>query len=269
MEFKDLIFGLERFGSSPAEACKGILGVNPDEIEEKVILAPWWEPEIFDGFDEVQLVNASESQAVKVWAVQRSGMRATFIKTGIGAPVLMDAVLALGISPCRQVVFVGSAGALDESISIGDIVIPEYSLCGDGASRYLAGRTLQEDIFLDKAIPTPRLTQKLKNSAERICAAERVNLYCGQIYSVDTIFAQFAYIDEIIGLGCNMIEMETSAAFQAAAVAQVEITAMLSVSDNIVQKKSLISGRGEDEIARRKRIRRRVFPKIIWDTFTD
>lgn len=269
MEFKDLIHGLECFGSTAEETCTGILGVKPDEVEEKVILAPWWEPEVFDGFDEARLLSKSESRGVKVWAVHRLGTRATFIKTGIGAPVLMDVVLALGISRCRQIIFVGSVGALEEAINIGDIIIPEFSICGDGAGRYLAGKTLREDTFLEKAFPAPELTERLRNSAEKICVAEQVKLHAGRIYSVDTIFAQFAYIDEVISLGCNAIEMETAAAFRAAAVAHLEIAALLSVSDNVVQKKSLMGGRGAEEIAYRKHIRRQVFPEILWDVFTD
>lgn len=269
MEFKDLICGLERFGSSPIETCTSILGVKPGTVLERVILAPWWEPEIFDGFDEIRLLSQSEAQAVKVWEVRRSGVCATFIKTGIGAPVLMDVVLALGISHCRQVFFIGSVGALEEGTDIGDIIIPEYSICGDGASRYLTGKTLREDAFLDRVFPTFELTESLRSSAERICAAKQIKLHAGRIYSVDTVFAQFAYIDEVVSLGCNAIEMETAAAFRAARLAQLEITALLSVSDNVIQKKSLLSGRSQDEITCRKRIRKYVFPEIIWNTFTE
>ena len=67
----------------------------------------------------------------------------TYIKTGIGAPVFMDALLALGVTKCKNIIFVGSVGSLDEDIGIGDIVIPQYSICGDGASRYIASDTLK------------------------------------------------------------------------------------------------------------------------------
>lgn len=269
MQFEDLIREIRRFGSSAEDACKRILGVLPDSVEERVILAPWWEPEIFDSFDEIRQLSVSESHAVKVWSVKHAGLFATYIKTGIGAAVLMDVVLALGISRCRKIIFTGSAGALDNSIDIGDIVIPEFSVCGDGASRYLAGDKLAEDAFLKKAFPSVELTQMLRCSAEKICQTGQVGLHSGRVYSVDTIFAQFAYIDEIIGLGCNIIEMETAAAFRAAALAGIEITALFSVSDNIIRKKSLMSGRESEEIAYRKRVRRELFPQIIWDVFEE
>ncbi|WCM71504.1 hypothetical protein LZD60_11720 [Clostridium perfringens] len=31
----------------------------------------------------------------------------------------------------------GSVGALDEKINIGDIIVPTLSVCGDGVCRYL------------------------------------------------------------------------------------------------------------------------------------
>ena len=66
----------------------------------------------------------------------------TYIKTGIGAPVLMDALLTLGVTACQRIIFIGSVGSLDDNIGIGDIVIPEYSVCGDGASRYISHDSL-------------------------------------------------------------------------------------------------------------------------------
>lgn len=49
----------------------------------------------------------------------------------------MDYILSLGVTKCKNLVFLGSSGSLDENIKISDIVVPKYSICGDGASRYL------------------------------------------------------------------------------------------------------------------------------------
>ncbi len=57
--------------------------------------------------------------------------------------------------------------------------------------------------------------------------------------------------------------METAAAFKAAQVAGISLAAILSVSDNSVTKKSLISGRTDKEMEYRKFIRRAIFPQII------
>ena len=60
--------------------------------------------------------------------------------------------------------------------------------------------------------------------------------------------------------------METAVAFRAAALAGFALTALLSVSDNTLQRKSLYSGRTDAEMAERHRIRRELFPDILFRT---
>lgn len=58
---------------------------------------------------------------------------------------------------------------LDQKINIGDIVIPDYSICGDGVSRYLKGGTLHEnDPYGMKAYPDKNLTEKLNIISKEI-----------------------------------------------------------------------------------------------------
>ena len=180
----------------------------------------------------------------------------------------MDKILALGVTPCRKIIFIGSAGSLDASIGIGDIVIPEYSICGDGASRYIASDTLSNnDVFGDKAYPDIDLYEKTKMITERICKGNGFKWHIGKAFSIDTIFAQYAHIGEILDMGCNVIEMETAAAFRAAKLANIPIAAIFSISDNTVTNKSLLSGRTPEEMEYRKYVRRMIFPKIIIDIF--
>jgi hypothetical protein len=61
--------------------------------------------------------------------------------------------------------------------------------------------------------------------------------------------------------------METAAAFRAAEIAGLSLTALFSVSDNIIQNKSLVSGRTEEEKNYRKITRRIIFPKVIGSYF--
>jgi purine-nucleoside phosphorylase len=182
----------------------------------------------------------------------------------------MDALLSLGVTRCKRVIFIGSVGSLDENIGIGDIVVPEYSICGDGASRYIATKSLKSnDIFGDKVYPDEGLFNALYHNTEQVCNANNVRFHKGKAFSIDTIFAQFSHLDEIIGMDCNVIEMETAAAFRAAQVTNISLAALFSVSDNTVTKKSLISGRTEEEMKYRRFTRREVFPEIILNTFND
>ena len=267
MDYEGLILGIKKYGATDEDICRHGIGVPPDKVNKNVIIAPWWEPAIFPEFIEADYLNASDHSAVKVWNIREADI--TYIKTGIGAPVLMDALLSLGVTNCKQIIFIGSVGALDRQIGIGDIVIPEYSVCGDGASRYIASRNLPDDIFAEKAYPDLLLYEKTKTITARICKASDVEWHVGRAFSIDTIFAQFAHIEHILDMGCNVIEMETAAAFRAAKLMGIPITAIFSVSDNTITNKSLVSGRTEEDMEYRKFVRREVFPKIILSLFSN
>lgn len=269
MNFQDLISGMERFGSKRELICDQAIGVEAVQVREHVILAPWWEPHVLDSLGEAKLLNESENKPVKVWNISTNHGEITYIKCGIGAPVTIDAVLALGLTPCKKILFVGSAGALDQNIGIGDIVIPEYSICGDGASRYIVNNYLNDgDVFGEKVYPDQKLFAHLKNATDKICTENNVKWHLARNFSIDTIFAQFSHLDEIMNMGCNVIEMETAAAFRAARLVNIPLTALFSISDNTLQNKSLISGRTTKEIEYRRRVRRTVFPQIILEFFS-
>lgn len=63
-------------------------------------------------------------------------------------------------------------------------------------------------------------------------------------------------------MGCNCIEMETSAFFDAANICSIESGAVLSVSDNTTIKKSLYSGRTQQDNSLRKKSKEEIIPLI-------
>lgn len=262
--YNDLVAAIGRYGSTQEDICKTILGLTRDDVSECVIIAPWWEPGVY-ALAPQRVEFLGQKANVHAWKLKQKDQTITYLKTGIGAPLVADVILALGLCDCRRILFVGSVGALDADISIGDVVIPEYSVCGDGVSRYLTGRQLSlSDTFGQRALPDEGLFGDLKRSVERICTEKRVRYHIGRTFSTDTIFAQFAHIEEILDMGCNVIEMETAAAFRAAELAGIAMAALFSVSDNTLTRKSLISGRTKQEMARRKEVRNTVFPRV-WE----
>ena len=268
MSYNELVRAIEHYGSTQEDICKMVLGLNRENINESVIVAPWWEPTVFAEISD-NAVFLGQSANVRAWTIQSANQAITYIKTGIGAPLMTDVVLALGLTQCKRLLFVGSVGALDVDISIGDIVIPEFSICGDGASRYLkAGRLANADTFGEKSFPEQGLFARLKQSVEETCSRMAVKYHMGRTFSIDTIFAQFVHIEEIIEMGCNVIEMETAAAFRAAEIAKIPMAALFSVSDNTLTGKSLVSGRSKKEMNYRKEVRRTVFPRIMEKVFT-
>ena len=267
MDYYQLINGMKRYGSTERDICLLSIGIAPDLIEENVVLAPWWEPSVLPDLGKAEYLSESASSPVKVWRIITNSLKFTYIKTGIGASVLMDVVLSLGLTKCRNILFIGSAGALDKSIGIGDIVIPEYSVCGDGASRYIASDDIKHDSWGEKVYPDSELLTTVKSIIESICKQNNINWHLGRNFSIDSIFAEYAHLDTIINMKCNTIEMETAAAFRAAKTASIKIAAVFSISDNTITEKSLLNGRTEQEINYRRYVRRNIFPQIIINIF--
>ena len=267
MTYEDLVSAIEKYGSTRYDIGRHSVGVPPEQVNENVIIAPSWEPRMFPDLGSATLLT-SERATIKVWEIDNDGEKYTYIKTGIGSPLVMEVILGLGLTKCKRIVFIGSVGALSADMAIGDFVIPEYSVCGDGASRYIKKPTLKNsDVFGEKAFPNKVFFDKAKIITDKICEENNVPQHVGKNFSTDSIFAEYFHIDEIVALGCNTIEMETAAGFEASAVAKIPMIALFSVSDNTFAGKSLTGGRTEDEMNRRKMIRKKLFPQIISNLF--
>ena len=264
IDYNDLIAGMKRFGATDDDICANSLGIALNMINDDVVITPGWEPQIVPGLGAAELlISAAPLYGSKVWNIKNGDIEMTFIKTGCGAPALMDTLLPLGMSKCKRIIFISSVGALDMKIGIGDIVIPEYSICGDGASRYIASDKFGTDVFGEKVYPDTSLLKLLKIETENICNENNVKWHIGKAFCTDTIFAQFPHIDSILNMGCNLIDMETAAAFRAAKLMKKSLVALFCASDNTIANKSLISGRTQDEEAYRKFVRVEVLPNII------
>lgn len=269
MSYEALLCGNERFGSSPRDICRHVLTCEPEQIHECVVIAPWWQPDIFTEFG-ADIEIAFDGANRKVWNIHKDVLDFTYIRTGIGAPLVGDTMLALGCTPCKKAIFIGSVGALDESIGIGDIVIPAYSICGDGMCRYLtSGKLKNNDVFGQAMYPNEQFLRKIYDITEKICTENNAKWHIGKNFSVDTVFAEFSHIDEILEFGCTTIEMETAAFFKAAEMCNIAAGAVFSVSDNMMRKKSLYSGRTEEDMQYRHEVRARVIPKIILEAFIE
>ncbi|MBQ6182438.1 MAG: phosphorylase [Clostridia bacterium] len=264
MQYDDLISGIYRFVDDGTDICARFLGVESKRIQRNVVISPGWKPERMPALGNPELIASGALYgSLNVWNINTGDEEITYIQTGCGAPILMDALLSLGVSDCENIIFVSSVGAVDANISIGDIVIPEYSITGDGASRYIASNALDKDVFGEKMCPDASLLNQLKLETEKICKETNTKWHIGRTFCTDTIFAEFAHVDTIISTGCNSIDMETAVAFRSAKLMNKPIVALLNVTDNTVARKSLINETTKNEDEYRLFVRREVFPRII------
>lgn len=254
MKYKDLLDSHLKYGTNSEDIIKNR---GYEKILENVVIAPWWDHNMFENLG-FRIEQVSE----KVYNFYGADLSFSYIELKrIGAPAIMDNILSLGVTKCKNLVFLGSAGSLDENIKIGDIVIPKYSICGDGASRYLNSNL--EDEFLKEKYPTKDITDKLIN----ILKENSIKYHYVPNFSIDTVFAQFYHIDKIIDLGAKTIEMETANLFKCNELLNINVTALFCISDNTILNKSLYSGRTEKEEEYRHKVRNEVIPQIIIELF--
>ncbi len=258
-------FQLQRYNITPEDVVKLYFHCEPEAIQPKVIVTPYWHVERFSG-------NADSVTTVfedTVHQLEYNGQLITLIRTGIGAPQTGDAIVALGCTPCERIVFTGSAGGLSPSMEIGDLIVTERSICGDGFSRYLDPDVPTKDCFFQPVEPDPDLTKCVDKVTSEHCQRGSVALHRGNIFSTDSIIAQFFRLDYIVeNFHCIGIEMETAALFKAAKLVGIKAAALLQLSDVIPTRKSLFSGRMEEDMERRRYTREKVLIKAIFDSLT-
>jgi purine-nucleoside phosphorylase len=262
MIYEHILNKNKNFGTNPLDIVRSSFNCEPEMIQKDVIIAPVWNPELFENY--IDSWNQISNGIYKLWNISVRNKNITYILTGIGAPNVLEAILALGCTSCKNIIFIGSVGGLDKNIRIGDIVIPEYSICGDGACRYLTNKKLSEnDCFGEKYYPNKAFYKDIVSKTEKISKGNDINWHIGKNYSIDTVIAQFAHIEEILDLGCNCIEMETAVLFKSAKICKINAGAVFSVSDNTILRKSLLSRRTKEEIDYRRYVRKNILTKVV------
>ncbi len=259
-------FELDKFNISPDSIVDLYLHCEPSSIRRNVIISPIWNEDIFFKY-------ASEIQPVSdgtVYDIEYNSRKITYIRcSGIGAPMSGDVTLALSCTSCQNIIFIGSAGGIRESLNIGDLITVIESVSGDGFSNYLKNQPIEPSTFLTSAKPDIELTGFLESYTNKICKDNDINSKKCIIFSIDTIIAQFHHLSSIVNkYKCDVIEMETAAVFNAASIVGIKAAALLLISD-VIPNKSLFYGRTEQDREYYRYIRETYLSKIVLDTLID
>ena len=138
------------------------------------------------------------------------GRPLTIQATGMGGPsaaIVLSELIALG---ARRAIRVGTCGALAPDLQLGEVVIAEEAICGDGTSRALGAG--------ERASPHEELTAALRRHAPAARA--------GAVMSVDLFYGP---LDR--DAGALAVEMEAAALFAVGARSSAQVGCLLAVSD--------------------------------------
>ncbi len=146
-----------------------------------------------------------------------------FAKLGPGAPSAvfrLEQMIAWGT---KKFISVGTAGALQSDLMIGDLVLCEAAIRDEGTSHhYLPPAPL--------AFPSPEMTARLAAAL----ASQKQPYRTGNSWTTDAIFRQTREeVQHYQNLGVLSVEMEASALFTVASCRGVEIGALFTISDSL------------------------------------
>jgi uridine phosphorylase len=187
------------------------------------------------------VINPAEAQAAHRMAVSRNGRqhflfnsRLTVIPPGpasgsffvagpaVGAPMAvltLEKLVALGT---RHLIVYGWCGSLHESLHIGDLLLPTWSVSTEGTSaHYPVGRRPESD---------PAAQQLL---ADRL-RTRGLSVRSGPVWTTDAPYRESTVeVDRLGKKGILGVDMEFGALVAAAAFRKVRLNAVLLVSDEL------------------------------------
>ena len=121
-----------------------------------------------------------------------------------------------------QFLRLGSCGSLSSDIEIGDVIVAESAIRGEGVTQYYV-----DDDFV--AVADQGINQKLLSL---------IDAHCGAIWSMGAIFREKPEIvDPIIEQGAIAVDMVTSVVLTLAQLNKVKASAILAVSDSVITGK--------------------------------
>lgn len=142
---------------------------------------------------------------------------------GIGAPAATVAMEQLIATGAERFLIIGTAGAINPDLNIGDLVLCAGAIRDEGVSHHYVEQS-------PLALPSRELSSKLKTSMEELKLKSREGL----TWTIDTPFRET--IEEVVTYkkqGVLTVEMETAALFAVATKRRVQVAAAFTVSDSL------------------------------------
>jgi len=153
-------------------------------------------------------------QGIKITAIN-GGRFST--DTSITAEVMCNA----GI---KNIIRIGTCGALDENIKVGDLVVVDKVIRGDGVTPYYVDKNFQ-------TLPDKKLTDTLYELGKGM----GINIHRGTTWTTDALLRETREIVEAKRKeGAIAVDMVSSTLLTIAQTYKVKAASILAVSDNVI-----------------------------------
>jgi uridine phosphorylase len=167
----------------------------------------------------------SQNREYKVVNAEYEGVPLTICSTGIGSPSAAIAVEELRAVGVETLIRVGTTGALQRGIEIGDMVVATGAAKDEGTSKRYESETVP-------AVASHDVVSSLLDAAE----ARDENVHVGPIVTDDAFYAETEeYVAEWEEAGLLCVEMEAAAVFTLARRKGMRAGAICTVDGNLVE----------------------------------
>ncbi len=159
------------------------------------------------------------------------GIRLTTINGGRFAPDTSITTEILCNAKVNGLIRVGSCGALREDMKVGDIVVVDTAIKGDGVTKYYV-----DDEFVPKADEalSKALTEIAQNSLQANGLIEN-KVHVGPCWTTDAILRETReHVGKAVDQGAIAVDMVTSALLTICQLYNVPAAVILAVSDNVI-----------------------------------
>jgi purine-nucleoside phosphorylase len=162
-------------------------------------------------------------EPARVYTINLKGRRVSLVGPAMGAPAATFVLERLIAAGAKRVIMLGLCGSIRREVKIGHLVVPMGAGIEEGVSRHYVSNT-------KKAYPgggaLEAVREAVKNSGK--------SFHQGPVWTIDAVFRETKKkVLQYGERGILAVEMEASALFTVAAYREIELAALLVVSDEL------------------------------------
>lgn len=206
---------------------------NPGfECAERVLLLPFgresYLPAVVERWNG-RPVAMDETTDRILYQLSANGQPITLVYTGMGAPATANGLEMIAANGGRRVVMFGACGGVVPEIAVGDVIVAEEAVRGEGTSRYYAPQ--EHTVTCDRAI-ADGLWRSARDTGHE-------TVHRGRVYTTDAGYRQGDEIYDGSHGELLAVECECSAAAVVARVVGLELGTILFVTDNVTRPETV------------------------------
>ena len=153
-----------------------------------------------------------------------NGTKITTINGGRFSPDTAITTEILCNAQAKRMIRLGSCGALREDIKIGDIIVIDSAVRGDGVTPY----------YVDAKFQT-KSDAKLTDALEKVAKLSGLSIHRGKIWTTDALLRETRdIVQKAIDQGAIAVDMVTSTFLTLCQFYKIPATAIVAVSDNVI-----------------------------------